>query len=69
MLETILSRLKIMSRSTMTPTIITRVSRVFYGTQYDVYYLFKKDSYVIENDLDVSIRRLRLILYCRFFKL
>jgi hypothetical protein len=36
---------------------------VFYSTQYDLYDRLKKDSYVIEKDLYVRIRWLRLILY------
>jgi hypothetical protein len=36
---------------------------VFYSTQYDMYDRLKKDSYVIEKDLYVRIRWLRLILY------
>jgi hypothetical protein len=40
---------------------------VFYGTQYDLYDRLKNDSYVIEKDLYVRIRRLRLILYDWFF--
>jgi hypothetical protein len=40
---------------------------VFYRTQYDLYDRLKKDSYVIEKDLCVRIRRLRLILYDWFF--
>jgi hypothetical protein len=35
---------------------------VFYGTQYDMYDRLKKDSYVIEKDLYVRIRRLSLII-------
>jgi hypothetical protein len=42
-------------------------TEVFYGTQYDMYDRLKKDSYVIEKDLYVRIRRLRLILYDCFF--
>jgi hypothetical protein len=41
---------------------------VFYGTQYGMYDWLKKDSYVMENDLYVRIRRLRLILYDWFFR-
>jgi hypothetical protein len=41
--------------------------RFFYGTQYDLYDRLKKDLYVIEKDLYVRIRRLRLILYGWFF--
>jgi hypothetical protein len=35
--------------------------------QYDLYDRLKKDLYVIEKDLYVRIRRLRLILYDGFF--
>jgi hypothetical protein len=35
---------------------------VFYGTKYDMYNRLKRNSYVIEKDLYVRIRRLRLIL-------
>jgi hypothetical protein len=41
--------------------------RGFYGTQYDMYDRLKSDSYVIEKDLYVSIRQMRLILYDCFF--
>jgi hypothetical protein len=41
---------------------------VFYGTQYHpITPVDETDSYVIEKDLYVRIRRLRLILYHRFF--
>jgi hypothetical protein len=40
---------------------------VFYGTQYDLYDRLKMDSYVIEKDIYVRIRQLRLILYDWFF--
>jgi hypothetical protein len=43
------------------------IGEVFYGTQYDLHDRLKKDSYVIEKDLYVRIRRLRLILYDWFF--
>jgi hypothetical protein len=39
---------------------------VFCGTQYHPVTSVEKDSYVIENDLYVRIRRLRLIMYHRF---
>jgi hypothetical protein len=42
-------------------------TRFFYGTQYDLYDRLKKDLYVIEKDLYIRIRRLRLILYGWFF--
>jgi hypothetical protein len=40
---------------------------VFYSTQCDLYDRLKKDLYVIEKDLYVRIRRLRLILHDWFF--
>jgi hypothetical protein len=39
---------------------------VFYGTQYHLVPPAEKDSYVVEKDLYVRIRRLRFILYHRF---
>jgi DNA polymerase III delta prime subunit len=47
----------------MLPSPVRSRLEVFYGTQYDLYDRLKKDSYVIEKDLYVRIRRLRLILY------
>jgi hypothetical protein len=44
-------------------------NEVFYDTQYDPYDQLKKDSYGIEKDPHVKIRRLWLILYDWFFKL
>jgi hypothetical protein len=41
--------------------------RGFYSPQYDLYDRLKKDSYVIETNLYVRIRRLRLIIYDWFF--
>jgi hypothetical protein len=43
------------------------IFEVFLGTQYNLYVRLKKDSYVIEKDLYIRIRRLRLILYDWFF--
>jgi hypothetical protein len=39
----------------------------FYGTQYHPIPLVEKNLYVIQKDLYVRIRRLRLIMYHRFF--
>jgi hypothetical protein len=39
----------------------------FYGTQYHTIPPVENDSYVIEKDVYITIRRLRLILYHWFF--
>jgi hypothetical protein len=46
---------------------IVGYSEVFYGTQYDMYDRLKKDSCVIEKNLYVRIRQLRLIPHDWFF--
>jgi hypothetical protein len=47
-----------------TPTSPEILDEVYiYGAQYNVYYILKTDSYVIEKDLYVTIRQLQLILY------
>jgi hypothetical protein len=51
------------------PEYITIIIEFFYGAQYDLYDRLKNGSYVIEKDLYVRIRRLRLFLYDWFFKL